>query len=253
MGTLEVALGEAEATPEEIIVETAEPTGETEVETEEVKAEEVETDEVETEVEEKVEPPSTSETTIPITAFHGVRDELKDLKTQFDTYKTEHPVETPDPTSVFDDEPLARTEMRNEILGEVNTTLFNHGLNSAYREFDDVDMVDKAVEWAKSEAVTSPFLVKQFDGVSLMDLPRKAVEVYQQEQSRVELENPDELKARIREEVKAELLADKKTTEDDKEALRASIPKTLVGEASKGGITSSDWAGPTPLDSVIGK
>ena len=250
MGTLEVALGETEETFEE----TVESTGETEVETEEVKAEEAETDEVETEeVKTDVEPPSTGETTIPITAFHGVRDELKDLKTQFDTYKTEHPVETPEPTSIFDDEGKARAELRDEVLGEVNNTLFNHGLNSAYREFDDVDMVNKAVEWAKSEAVTSPFLVKQFDGVSLMDLPRKAVEVYQQEQSRAELENPDELKARIREEVKAELLAEKTTSDEDKEALRASIPKTLVGEASKGGITSTDYAGPPELESIIGR
>lgn len=249
MGTLEVALGEAEdTTVEEVVVETVEPTGETEVEAKEVEVETTETVE-----ETVVEPPSTSETTIPITAFHGVRDELKDLKTQFDTYKTEHPVETPEPTSIFDDEGKARAELRDEVLGEVNNTLFNHGLNSAYREFDDVDMVNKAVEWAKSEAVASPFLVKQFDGVSLMDLPRKAVEVYQQEQSRAELENPDELKARLREEVKAELLAEKTTTEEDKEALRASIPKTLVGDASKGGIKSTDYAGPPELESIIGR
>ena len=188
-----------------------------------------------------------------LTAFHGVRDELKDLKAQFETYKGEHPDEQPEPTSFFDNEGTARAELRNEVLSEVNTTLFNHGLNSAYREFDDADLVNTAVEWAKSEAVASPFLSKQFDGVSLMDLPRKAVEVYQKEQSRAELENPDELKARLREEVKAELLAEQAMTDEDKAKLRASIPKTLVGSESKGGIKSSDWAGPTELESVIGR
>ena len=246
MSTLEVALGEVETAPEQLSVEVETAKGETEVEAV------AETTESEVETPEVV-PPTTSETTIPITAFHGVRDELKALKEQFETYRGEHPADKPDPTSFFEDEGTARTELRNEVLGEVNNTLFNHGLNSAYREFGDADLVNTAVEWAKTEALASPFLTKQFDGVSLMDLPRKAVEVYQKEQSRAELENPAELKARLREEVKAELLAEQQATKDGKASLLASIPKTLVGESSKGGIKSTDWAGPTNLDDVIGR
>ena len=249
MSTLEAALGEATEVVEEttVEVETVEPTGETEVETEVVETKEEETTET------KVEPPSTDETTIPITAFHGVRDELKTLKEEFKTYQNEHPVEKPDPTSVFDDEPLARTEMRDEILGEVNNTLFNHGLNSAYREFDDTELVNTAVEWAKNEAVASPFLAKQFDGVSLLDLPRKAVEVYRLEQSRTEMEDPAVHDAKVAENAVKEYIAGQKTTEEEREALRASIPKTLVGESSKGGIQSTEWSGPTKLESVIGQ
>ena len=45
----------------------------------------------------------------------------------------------------------------------------------------------------------------------------------------------------------------KTVPKEDKEKLLASIPKTLVGDPSKGGIKSTDWAGPTELESVIGR
>ena len=91
MSTLEVALGEAEAAPEEldVPVETVEVAkGETEVEAE------AETTESEVETPEVV-PPTTSETTIPITAFHGVRDELKNLKEQFETNQHQDRIDQP--------------------------------------------------------------------------------------------------------------------------------------------------------------
>jgi hypothetical protein len=203
-----------------------------------------------------VTPPVTepkTETTIPITAFHGVRDELKTLKGEFDSYKTEHPVAVPEPISVFDDEGKAMDAMRTSITTEVNTTLFNEGLGEAYRQTGDKELVDKAVAWAKSEAVTSPFLVKQFDGVSLLALPRKAVEVYQAEMARSSAPDPVAHDAEVRAAARAELMAEIEAKTGKIDDLAASLPETLTGDSSKGGLTGSDWAGPVDLNAVIGR
>ena len=236
MSSLEEALGEVATIPEEIKVET------------EVVAEKGETA---AEAETPVEPPSTEthESTIPITAFHGVRDELKGLKSEFEKYRQQHPEQTPEPTSFFEDENAARDELRNEFKRDLNNTLLNEGIVIASEKYDP-DLVAQAMDWARTEAAASPFLVKQFDNVSMTRLPLKAVEVYQREMERsVDPAAHDaKVAAKAIEDYKASLQAE----QDDKEKLRASIPKTLVGDSSKGGIKSSDWAGPTELKSIIG-
>ena len=230
MSTLEEALGEVATIPEPIEVET---------EVVEQKGEEV-----------PVEPPSTetSESTIPITAFHGIRDELKGLKSEFEAYRQQHPDDTPEPTSFFEDESAARAELRAQISNDLNSTLFNEGMVIA-SEKHDPQLVAKAIEWARTEAITSPFLAKQFDNVSIFRLPQKAVEVYRREMARSS--DPAEHDAKVA----AKAIEDYKANLDSegKQQLRASIPKTLVGDSSKGGIKSTDWAGPTPLESVIGR
>lgn len=234
MSSLEEALGEVATIPEEIKVET-----------------EVVAEKGETTVETPVEPPSTEthESTIPITAFHGVRDELKGLKSEFEAYRQQHPEQTPEPTSFFEDENAARDELRNEFKRDLNNTLLNEGIVIASEKYDP-DLVAQAMDWARTEAAASPFLVKQFDNVSMTRLPLKAVEVYQREMERsVDPAAHDaKVAAKAIEDYKASLQAE----QEDKEKLRASIPKTLVGDSSKGGIKSSDWAGPTELKSIIG-
>jgi hypothetical protein len=64
--------------------------------------------------------------------------------------------------------------------------------------------------------------------------------------------DPVAFEAQLRLKIEAEMLAKQTTEQTDEEKSLASIPETLVGTSSKGGIQSTEWTGPTSLESVIG-
>lgn len=228
-----------------------------EVETPEVEAAqtEVETpdepEKVEKEPETPVEPTSTdSATSVPMSAHIGLR---KDLEGQINALKSQLGTkpETTAPPSVFEDEAGAFAAMEAKFSDIVTNQLLNTGQSLAARDHGQ-ETVDAAISWVTEAVQTSPFLLQQFTQTPLALQADKAVELYKAEQTRAELEDPVSAKEKLRAEVKLELLEEQKAELEKTEKLKQSIPKTLTGDSSKGGLTGSDWTGPVPLESVIG-
>ena len=249
------ALGEVEPQVVETAVETE--TGATD----EVKAEPTETivEKAETESEDTakaaVESPST-ETKEPamvnIAAMHGERDRRQDLQKEFDAYKTAHPEKEPEPPpSVFDDENVAFDHRDQRLSNVLMDTLLNEGKSEAISQYD-AETVEAAEKWFIDEAQKSPMLANQLQGTTYMQQHRKVVEIYKAEMSRADAsQNPAEHDARMKAQGVEEFLAKQKETQDGKQAVIDSIPTSMVGEPSAGTIKSTDWSGPTPLDSII--
>ena len=240
------------ATPSEEVEAPAEPSPE--VETSEVEAAQTETETpVETaKVEDTVEPTSTdSATTVPMSAHIGLR---KDLESQINALKSQlaTPQETAAAPSVFEDEAGAFQALETKFSDILTNQLLNTGQSLAARDHGQ-ETVDNAIAWVTQAAQTSPFLLQQFTQTPLALQADKAVELYKAEQTRAELEDPVTAREKIKAEVKLELLEEQKAKLEGKEELKQSIPKTLVGDGSKGGLTGSDWTGPTPLNAVIGE
>ena len=225
-----------------------------EVETPEVEAAktETETPEEPVQVEKAVEPTSTdSATTVPMSAHIGLR---KDLESQINALKSQlaTPQETTAPPSVFEDEQGAFQALETKFSDILTNQLLNTGQSLAARDHGQ-ETVDNAIAWVTQAVQTSPFLLQQFTQTPLALQADKAVELYKAEQTRAELEDPVTAREKIKAEVRLEMLEEQKAKLDGKEELKQSIPKTLVGDGSKGGLTGSDWTGPTPLDAVIGE
>lgn len=199
---------------------------------------------------EKVEPPSTDQPeTVPMSAHIGLR---KDFQKKIDELKAQLPTKEDEPApSVFEDEQGAFKALKDDLTSQFANELLNEGEAEAVRQHDK-DTVDKAVEWVTETVAESPFLAQQLANTPLLQRHRKVVELYQQEQTRAELENPDKLREQIRQEERAKLLAEQEAEKEKLEAKKQSIPKSLVGEPSAGGITSSGWSGPTDLEAVLG-
>lgn len=64
------------------------------------------------------------------------------------------------------------------------------------------------------------------------------------------LENVDQVEAKLRAEIEAKVRAEIKAEAEKAEALKNSIPTSLVGMPSKGTIKGSTWSGPTPLKNI---
>lgn len=199
----------------------------------------------------EVEPPSTeSAATVPLSAHIGLRKEtdqkIAELKAKLEQQTAEPP------PSVFEDEQGAFQALRDGLSSELQNTLLNEGQAFAVREHGQ-ELVDQAEAWVIEAMATSPYIAQQFTATPVMQQHLKAVELFKKEQTRSELENPEQLRARLKEEARQELLAEQQAEAQKRSDLTESIPKSLVGEPSAGGITSNQWGGPTPLDAVIGK
>lgn len=254
------ALGEVE--PQEVVETPAEtPAVETETgakeETEETteKVEAAEETEESTKVEETTESPSVEThkpVMVEISAMHGERDRRQALETEFDAYKKAHPDKDPEPApSIFDDEQGA-LDHRDKVLGEtLMNTLLNEGKAEAIGQHG-AETVDAAEKWFVAEAQKSPMLANQLQGTSYMQQHRKVVDMYKAEMSRADADkNPAEHDARLKALGVEEYLAKLKADSEGKQKVIDSIPKSLVGDSSAGTIQSSDWSGPTPLESII--
>lgn len=200
-----------------------------------------------------VEPTATeSKDTVPLSAHIGLRN---DLSRQIDELKAKleaKPAEPEKKVDFFEDPEAALANMESRFSDMMTNQLLNHGQTLAVREHGQ-EAVDEAVAWVTQAVQSSPFLAQQFAQTPLMDQPGKAVELYKAEQARAELEDPATLKQRLKDEVRLELLKEQEAKLKEKDDLKQSIPKSLTGDSSKGGLTGSSWSGPTPLNAVIGE
>jgi len=231
---------------------------ETTASTKEVKAEETTSSETvkPEKAETTVESPSTKEPAmIQASVMHGERDRRQAIQEEFDAYKTAHPEKDPEPPpSVFDEGgEEAAFAARDERLSQgLMDTLLYEGKSEATRQHGQ-ELVDTAEAWFVAEVKSSPMLAKQLEGVSYMQQHRMVVDIYQKEMSRQDAnQNPADHDARMKAEGVKEYLATLEAKQKGEKAVIDSIPKSLVGEASEGTIKSSDWKGPTDLESLIG-
>ena len=201
-------------------------------------------------VEKAVEPTSTTQPeTVPLSAHIGLR---KDLERQIKELKAQQSKEPEKKIDFFEDPDGAIGALESKMSETLTNQLLNAGQGFAVRQHGQ-ETVDQAIEWVTQAVQASPFLAQQFSQTPLMEQPLKAVELFQQEQARAEMENPAELKARIKAELLAEIKAEQESKQKEKDDLAKSIPKSLVGEGSKGGLSGSDWSGPTDLNAIIGE
>jgi hypothetical protein len=240
----------------------AEKLGEVEpqvVETEVVEA--TETDETVASAEtveatEEVVESSTTETKEPAmvqaTVMHGERDRRQSIQKEFEAYKEAHPEQEVVRPDVFDDQESAFNYVENKLSTELTETLLGEGKGEAVAQYGQEE-TDMAEAWFVTEAVKSPTLANQLNGVPKLRQHRKVVELYKADQVRVEMaEDPAALEARLEAQGVEKYLAAQKAGTDKKTALTDSIPKSLVGQPSEG-LNSSSWKGPAPLSAKLGE
>ena len=240
------------AQPSEEVEAPAEPSPELDSEVEAAQPE-TETPEEPAKVEDTVEPTSTdSATTVPMSAHIGLRKDLEGQINQLKSQLSAQPAEVEKKIDFFEDPDSAINQLETKFSDILTNQLLNTGQILAARDHGQ-ETVDAAIAWVTQAAQTSPFLLQQFTQTPLALQADKAVELFKAEQTRAELEDPVTAREKIKAEVKLELLEEEKAKLDGKEELKQSIPKTLVGSGSKGGLTGSDWTGPTPLNAIIGE
>ena len=232
---IEEALGEVE--PQETTEETSE-----------------ETKEVETKAEEAEEPetPPVSEKMVPESALVGLRKDLKGQIKDLEARIKEQPEPEPEPvTSIFDSEEGHVSDMDKRWNDRMTRQLLATGRTFAIRQYGDKEKVDTAFSWADDAISKSPTIARQFENIPAAEFHFKAVELYEQEQARTKQDDPVTDRALIREEVRLELKEEAEKKAKEKEALHDSIPETLVGDTSQGGLSGSDWEGPATIESII--
>ena len=201
----------------------------------------------------KEEPPPGSESESGIiVAMHRERDRRQSTEKEFEAYKTAHPEQPEERPDVFEDANAAFEYSEAKVSNTVTEVLLQEGKGEAVREHGQ-ELVDKAEAWFVSEAQDSPMMVGNLKAVPLLRQHRRVVEMYNAEQGRTELGDPDKLRATLKEEVRLELLAEQKADRDKAQKLRDSVLETLVGDDSKGGITGAMDDEPASLESIIGQ
>lgn len=186
--------------------------------------------------------PDSEKSTVPITALHGERDRRKaaedrarELEEQLKSKKT-------DPTSVFEDE----NKFRDEIMSEIRNERLRDRLELSEkfaRKFHGNEVVDEAMDWFIPAAKESPLLQQKFNEAG-NDVD-KVVELYKAHLEAEKLEDIDAVKAKLKEEAKAEVLKELEAKNSEKSKLRDSIPESLAGDASAGGLSSQQFHQPS--------
>jgi hypothetical protein len=240
---------------EELLGTTAEPVETVE---EPVKTDTTEASEAHESPEEVIEPEKVVETdeptspapveTVPLSAHIGLR---KDLEGQIENLRAQIATPAEPKKDFFEDPEGSLNALRTEFNETLTTQMLNTGKAEAVDKYDQ-DTVDNAVEWVAQAVASSPYIAQQFTKTPLLQQHRKAVELHKAELARADLADPETMRATLKDEVKKELLAEMETEQAGKDKLSASIPKSLTGDSSKGGLTGSDWSGPVDLDSLIG-
>lgn len=239
--------------PEETTGAPVETTEETTTETETTETAAEETTEA-TEKTETTEPPSetTEPATIAISAYHGVRDELNGVKSDFKAYQEAHPEAAEVRPDVFEDPNKAFEYSEDKLSNRMTEAFLTEGKGEAVLQYDQ-ETVDNAESWFIEKAKDSPLLVEQMRKIPPMQQHRWFVKIHQADQSRVDQSDPAAYRASMKEEVRLELEAEAKAATEKGENTRSSLPKSLVGDASEGGLTSQDTTTPTSLEERIGR
>jgi len=233
-----------EVTPQEPVTEV-----ETEVEATEEVTEEPKGEKQEAEASEQVESPSPETTpepaTVPLSALHGERERRQALERQLQ--ELQQAQQRPEPTSVFEDEQRFRQEVEQSVRGELVTTLLAQSRSHAVREHGS-ELVDQAERWFEQAAPDAPALIQRFHQ-SGNDY-HEVVDLYQKHLKAEALNDVDAVEARLRAEIEEKVRAEIAAETSEKQKVLDSIPKSLAGDASKGGLQGSNWTGPTPAEQL---
>jgi len=240
-------------TKEEIVIE--DTTGVKDESTDESKVKETETADAETDTKtedkpksDDVSPASGSETMVPVSAIHGERDRRKAAEGQRDELqsKLDEANKTP-PTSVFEDE----TKWREEITAGFNQQLTNHSLNQseffAARELGR-EKLDKKIAIFKTLVETNPDLGQRF--ANAVSPYHELVDIVDQHDDLDKMKDIDAYKATLKAEARVEVKAEMEAEGKAKGDLLDSVPDSLVGDASKGGISSKGSFEPPTADEL---
>lgn len=230
-------------------IEVVDTTDKTEEPTGEVEAKDESKDESKEETKEEVSSPDPKdETKVPLSAMHGERDRRKTAEKERDELKAQLEEKTP-LTSVFEDE----NKFRQEVQDDFNQSLTNQALNqSEFFVADKIgrEVLDKKIEAFKTLVETNPEIRQRF--ANAVSPYHELVSIVDQHDELAKMEDlpayKATLKAEAKAEVKAELVAEGKAKDD----LRESIPDSLTGDTSAGGLTSKDWGGPAKAKDVYG-
>ena len=229
----EAELYDGTGTTEEIVV-VDETKGEEETKDEEpekeTKSEEETKDESPSSVEE------TKETTVPISAMHGERDRRQAAEKENVALKEKlEESNKTEPTSVFEDESKFRTELATDF----NQQLTNQNLNQSEfftaREIGR-DVLDQKIETFRKLAEDNPELRQRF--AIAVSPYHELVDIVNQHDELEKMKDVDGYKAKLKSEARAEVKKELEKEIEDKANLRESIPDSLVGDASAGGISS---------------
>jgi hypothetical protein len=196
------------------------------------------------------EPPSGSdETRVPLAALTGERErrqeaqrEAEELRAKLAALETKKPA-----PSVFEDEKGFVESLKTDFDSKLINDRLNLSEALAVREFG-AEKVKAASAWFKEAATKNPSLADRFRSA-----PLQFHAVVDMHAEHIELEKMKDLpayKAQIRAEVEAEVKAKLEADLKEKQKLRDSIPTSLAGDASKGGLKGAAWAGPTPDEEI---
>lgn len=221
--------------------EVYEPEIESKGETEPTEEPEKETEEVELKKEDA--PPASKITEVPLPALLDEREKrqeaqrtIANLQQQLDASKTESRV---DPLEDFD---AAFNQRADHLMQSVNSRFIDLSANfarSIHKDYDDMEAV------FLQELEQNPSLVKEMESNA-----NPAEFAYQYAKSKSELAEAgdiDSLKAKLREEIKAEMLEESGKSEET----RNSVPESLSDARSSGGKQAKVQGGLTPLDSMF--
>jgi hypothetical protein len=235
---------EVEITAEPIVVEEAakpDETGDKPVE---------ETAEDNPEVEEPTPEASPApEATVPVAAITGERERRQAAEKERDELraKLEETEKTP-PTSVFTDE----AKFREEISQSFDHRLTNQSLNQseffAAREIGR-DVLDAKIEVFKDLAENNAEIRARFAGA--VSPYHELIDIVDQHEELEKMKDIDGYKARIRAEEREKIKAELEAEEREKAELRNTIPDSLVGDKSAGGLTGGTWDGPPSTEELF--
>lgn len=226
----------------EVVTETTETT--------EVKADETETTEtVESTTEATTAPEADPEpTTVPLKALHAERGKRQALEKQVQEMQAQQP-KTPAP-DIFENQE-AYTKY---ITQQMDDRLFNERANmSEHFARRDTPDLDSKMETYQALLLENPALRDQ---VSQSPMPwQEMVSIVDKHEKMEKMENIDEWEAsktaELEVSIRAKIEAEMQGKADASKATRDSIPTSLVGESSKGGIGKTPAPGPSSLSTIF--
>lgn len=238
--TTEAATQEEQSTGEGETTEAAEK----DAATEEVKPAEASTPEAEG----KESEPEENWTKAAVLDERRKRQELQARLDQLEAQQRQEPAEKPD---WYDDPEKAANHQATTFQAQLEQQKFEltqDMMRSVHPDYDEMEtrFVDLARE--------NPHLVAEMQKSA--NPARFAYETAKKAAELDQLKNVDEYKAKVEAEARAEIEAKVRKELEEKYQRQAakdealSVP-SLAGTPSKGGLSSSDYAGPTPLDDIL--
>jgi len=190
-----------------------------------------------------------SEATVPITALHGERDRRQAAERELETLRNQQPAEEPKPlTSVFESEDGFVSDLERKFSDQLVNRTLNESQFHAEQKYGAEALAAK-VETFRQLAADNPHYAREFsESVSPYFTLVKLVDQHDELGA---MKDIDSYKARLKAEAKVEALKEIEADQKGKEDLKSSIPESLVGDTSKGGLTGSEWSGPASTESVF--